>query len=167
LFIWLPLSEKDMILLETRTYVTASIGVANEGPGPFRPIFHTYSHFVLWEAVSQAKQCYSPKIKHFGPQSFVVATLLIANSFSKLFVTKSTLNLNHSTSSKCDRHFRITSVVMQPEHCLYLVISFDILQNTRELEAWASTPFCTIHLNYAHLFVTRHISEFHFRVETW
>jgi len=37
------------------------------GHGP--QIFRTYSH-VLWEAVSQTKYWYSPKIKHFDPQSF-------------------------------------------------------------------------------------------------
>jgi len=30
-------------------------------------MFRTYSHFVLWEAYFQTKWCYSPKIKHVGP----------------------------------------------------------------------------------------------------
>ena len=32
-----------------------------------RQICNISSHFVLWEAVSQKKYCYSPKIKQFGP----------------------------------------------------------------------------------------------------
>jgi len=33
--------------------------------------FRTYSHFVLWEAVSQTKYCYSPKIKYFAPKKIL------------------------------------------------------------------------------------------------
>jgi len=48
------------------------IGVARGGLGTMHPIFGTYSHFVLWEAVSQTKYCYLPKIKHFGPSQILV-----------------------------------------------------------------------------------------------
>ena len=35
------------------------------------PTFLEYSHFVLWEAVSQAKNCFWPKIKHFDQPKFL------------------------------------------------------------------------------------------------
>jgi len=33
--------------------------------GPCRPNFSVSSHFVLWEATSQTKYCFSPKVKNF------------------------------------------------------------------------------------------------------
>jgi len=43
------------------------------GPGGHShpQIFRTYSHFVVWEAISQTKYCYSPKIKRFTPPKFL------------------------------------------------------------------------------------------------
>jgi len=35
--------------------------------GPCPPIFSISSHFMLWEAVSQTKDFYLPKVKSFGP----------------------------------------------------------------------------------------------------
>jgi len=41
-------------------------------------ILGKYSHFLLWEAFFQTKQCYSPKIKHFGlPKYFGLAVPLV------------------------------------------------------------------------------------------
>jgi len=66
-----------MITLATAISGTPTIGVARRGPrGRWPPrIFRIHSDFVLWEAVSQTKYCYSPKIKYFDPpQIFLSST---------------------------------------------------------------------------------------------
>jgi len=91
--------------------------------GPCTQIVRKYSHFVLWEAFFQAKlYYYSPKIKHFDPPIFGLATPLLFNKTLSWLINKTLQKFDpRNTSDLLGQMFLLSDFSMNCLLCIYLL----------------------------------------------